>query len=233
MGELNRMTQFKDKSVRHQNNINVGLFDYPVLMAADILLYQTNLVPVGADQKQHLEHARNLAQRFNNLYGQTFSVPEPFIPPVGARIMALQNPTTKMSKSDDNPKNFIALLDPPDAVRSKISKAVTDSGTDIVYDQSKPAISNLMTIFSALTGKSFQQITEGYATKGYAEFKSDLAEIILETLNPIQARYREFRQNEVYIDDVLRNGAEQAISRSRQTIKRVYQKLGLIPPTQP
>ena len=233
MGELSRMTQFKDKAKRQGRNVNAGLFGYPALMAADILLYQVDLVPVGDDQKQHLEHTRNVAQRFNRLHGKTFQIPEPYIPPLGARIRSLQDPTSKMSKSDQDARNYLALLDPPDVVRSKISKAVTDSGADIVYDQAKPAISNLMTIFSALTGKSFQHITQSYANKGYAEFKSDLAEIIIEVLNPIQARYREFRQNQAHIDDILRKGAKQAIARAQQTIKIVYQKLGLIPPAQP
>ena len=229
MGELNRMTQFKDKAKRYKGNVTVGLFDYPVLMAADILLYQADLVPVGADQKQHLELTRDIAKRFNSLYGETFRVPEPFIPPVGARIMSLQDPTSKMSKSDENPRNYIALLDPPDVVRSKIKKAVTDSGREIGYDESKPAISNLMTIYTSLTGESFEALTKRYAGKGYALFKADLAGVIIEVLRPIQARYKEIRESESEIKTILKRGAEIASSRSRRTMEKVYQKLGFIP----
>jgi len=229
MGELNRMTQFKDKTKRHGTNVNVGLFDYPVLMAADILLYQTDLVPVGEDQKQHLEQTRDIAQRFNRLYGKTFQIPEPYIPPLGARIMSLQDPTSKMSKSDQDPRNYVALLDPTDAVHNKIKKAVTDSGNEIGYDESRPAISNLMTIYSSLTKESFESLKERYAGKGYTQFKVDLASVIIEMLEPIQSRYREIRENESYIDDILEKGAEQARGRSRLTIRRVYQKLGFIP----
>jgi len=157
VGELNRMTQFKEKSTRHNTNVNVGLFDYPVLMAADILLYGTDLVPVGHDQKQHLELARNIAERFNNIYGEIFTVPEPYIPKVGARIMSLQDPTSKMSKSDDNPNNYVALLDSPDIVRNKIKRAVTDSGSEIKYDESKPGICNLLSIYSAITERAIEQ----------------------------------------------------------------------------
>ena len=229
MGELSRMTQFKDKAKRQGRNVNAGLFGYPALMAADILLYQVDLVPVGDDQKQHLEHTRNVAQRFNRLHGKTFQIPEPYIPPLGARIRSLQDPTSKMSKSDQDARNYIALLDPPDIVRNKIKKAVTDSGDEIAYDESRPAVSNLMSIYSCLTGEAFESLEERYAGKGYARFKADLSEAIIEMLEPIQRRYREIREDERYINGIVRKGAEQVSNRSRQTIKRVYEKLGLIP----
>ena len=229
MGELSRMTQFKDKAKRQGRNVNAGLFGYPALMAADILLYQVDLVPVGEDQKQHLEHARNVAQRFNRLHGKTFQIPKPYIPPLGARIRSLQDPTSKMSKSDQDARNYLALVDPPDIVRSKIKKAVTDSGDEIAYDESRPAVSNLMSIYSCLSGEAFESLEERYAGKGYARFKADLSEVIIEMLEPIQKRYREIREDERYIDGIVRKGAEQVSNRSRQTIKGVYEKLGLIP----
>ena len=229
MGELSRMTQFKDKARRQGKNVNAGLFDYPALMAADILLYQADLVPVGDDQKQHLEYTRDVAQRFNCLYGQTFKIPEPYIPPLGARIRSLLDPTSKMSKSDQDARNYVALVDPPDEVRNKIKKAVTDSGNKIAYDDSRPAVSNLMSIYSCLTGETFESLEERYAGKGYSRFKADLSEVVIEMLEPIQKRYREIREDECYIDEIVEEGAERVSERSRQTMKGVYEKLGLIP----
>ncbi len=228
MGELSRMTQFKEKAQKVGANVPAGLFNYPVLMAADILLYQTNLVPVGEDQKQHLELTRDIAARFNGLYGETFQIPEAFIPPVGARVMSLQDPTSKMSKSDPNPRSYIALLDPPDVVRSKVKKAVTDSGTEIVYDGKKPALANLMTIYGALSAETFQSLQKKYEGKGYAQFKSDLAEVIVESLRPIQDRYRQIREEQSELQGILKRGAAAASARARTTMEDVYAKLGFI-----
>lgn len=227
MGECSKMTQFKEKSERH--SANVGLFTYPILMAADILLYQTDLVPVGADQKQHLELARNLAERFNSRYSPTFTVPEPEIPPTGARIMSLQEPTKKMSKSDDNLKATIFLDDTPDAIRSKIKRAVTDSGTDIRFDmQERPAISNLLTLFSVATGETVPVIEERFTGRTYAEFKEELGEAIVEMLRPMQERYHELRTDETRLKEILGRGAEEARRRARRTLRKVYKKVGLV-----
>jgi len=229
MGELNRMTQFKDKSKRHEMNVNSGLYTYPVLMAADILLYQTDLVPVGQDQKQHLELTRDVAMRFNNIYGNVFKIPEPFIPEVGARIMSLQDPTAKMSKSDENPRNYIAILDPPDVIRSKIKRAVTDPGKEIVYDEKeKPGLSNLITIYSCLSGKPFEKIQEDYEGKGYKEFKKDLGEVIVETLEPVQKKFKDLMNDRAGINDILRAGAEKARNISQRTLDKVHKKIGII-----
>lgn len=228
MGELSRMTQFKDKSRKHSKNINAGLFAYPVLMAADILLYQADLVPVGHDQKQHLELTRDLAQRFNSLYSDTFTIPEPYIPKVGARIMSLQEPLNKMSKSDENPNNYIALLDEPSVIRNKIKRAVTDSQTTIQYDKNRPGISNLMTIYSVITGQSFEEIEKNYSNKGYAEFKADLGDIVVNYLAPLQERFREIRNDKEYLESVLRNGAEKAYGEARKTLSKVYRKTGFV-----
>lgn len=231
IGELSRMTQFKDKAKKYAKNINAGLFTYPALMAADILLYETDLVPVGEDQKQHLELTRDVAQRFNSLYGETFRVPEPFIgdKEQGARIMSLQEPTSKMSKSDENPRGYIALLDAPDIIKSKIKKAVTDSGTEIAYDESRPAISNLMTIHRAISGESFESMTERFAAKGYAPFKAELAELVIEFLKPIQIRFKELRGNKPELENILKASAELASARSQRLMRKVYRKLGFIP----
>lgn len=229
MGELNRMTQFKDKSQKHHTNINAGLFNYPVLMAADILLYQADLVPVGADQKQHLELTRDIAVRFNEAYGETFKVPEAYIPPTGARIMSLQDPTSKMSKSDPNPKSYISLLDPLDEARNKIKRAVTDSETTVVYDEDRPGIANLIRIHNGITGESFESIENRYAGKGYADFKSDLAEIVVEFLKPIQGRFKEIREDKRILEGILERGAEEALKRSRKTLSKVYRKIGFVP----
>jgi len=229
MGELNRMTQFKDKAKRHESNVNVGLFGYPVLMAADILLYGTELVPVGEDQKQHLELARNIAERFNNLYGEILTVPEPYIPEVGARIMSLQEPTAKMSKSDDNASNYIALLDPPKVIAKKLKRAVTDSEGSIRYDQSKAGVSNLMSIYSAITGKSLAEIESAYEGEGYGKFKGDLVDIVTAFLEPIQKRYEEIRGDESLLSGILARGAQEARSRAEPILKRVHEALGFIP----
>lgn len=226
MGECSKMTQFKEKSERHSEN--VGLFTYPVLMAADILLYQTNLVPVGADQKQHLELARNVAERFNHKYSPTFIVPEPYIPPVGARIMSLQDPAKKMSKSDDNAKATIFLDDPPDAIRNKIKRAVTDSGTDIRCSPERPAIANLLTLFNVATGESIPALEERFAGKSYAVFKEELGEAIVELLRPIQERYNTLRSNEEALQEILHKGAESARRRAQKTLRKVYKKLGIV-----
>jgi len=189
MGELNRMTQFKDKSKKHNANINAGLFTYPILMASDILLYQADLVPVGADQKQHLELARNIAERFNNEYSPTFKVPEPFIPKHGARIMSLQNPESKMSKSDININNFIGLLDDEQTIIKKIKRSVTDSGSEVNYENGGEGLKNLINIYSLLSGDKITTIESRYLNKGYKEFKEGLSEVIIESLRPIQRNY--------------------------------------------
>ena len=230
MGELNRMTQFKEKSAKHQANINAGLFTYPILMAADILLYQADAVPVGEDQRQHLELARDVAARFNNKYSPTFVVPEAFIPKVGARIMSLQAPDKKMSKSDENPNNYISLLDSSDVIRKKIMRAVTDSGTEIVYDKERPGLANLLTIHSVLSDKSMEELQEHYAGKMYSDLKKDLGEMVAESLKPVQKRYTEIMEDKAYLDSVLVEGALGAQRRARKTLSKVYKKMGLVAP---
>jgi tryptophanyl-tRNA synthetase len=230
MGELNRMTQFKDKSAKHVDNVNAGLFDYPVLMAADILLYRAHAVPVGDDQKQHLELTRDIAIRFNNLYGPVFRVPEPMIPPVGARVMGLQDPSRKMSKSDDAETNAVYLLDPPDVVTRKIKRAVTDLAKDVRYDVAgKPGVSNLMAMLSAMTGESFESITARFDGQGYGKLKMAVAEAMVETLAPMQERYRAVRADVDGLRRVLRDGAERASAAAEVTLARVHEALGLIP----
>jgi len=229
MGELNRMTQFKEKSLRHSTNINAGLFDYPVLMAADILLYGTDLVPVGDDQKQHVEISRDIAGRFNRLHGDIFTIPEPYIPEVGARIMGLQDPSSKMSKSDVNTNNTIALLDSPESIHGKLKRAVTDSGREIRCDVRKPGVSNLLTIFSAVTGRTPRAIEEDYEGKGYGVFKRDVAEAVIEFLKPIQRRYWELTEDHAYLNRILFEGAQAARRRSEGMLTEVHDALGLIP----
>ncbi len=230
VGELKRMTQFKDKSRKNTDNVNAGLFDYPVLMAADILVYQTDLVPVGEDQKQHLELTRDVAIRFNNLYGPVLKVPEPYIPKLGARIMSLQDPRAKMSKSDANSNAYISLLDHPDLVAKKIKRAVTDSGTEIIHaPDTRPGISNLMVIYSAVAGKPLKQIETEYQGKGYGQFKNDLAEAAVEFIRPVQARYAELMRDTGELAQILRRGAERARARAEQTLKRVHDVLGFVP----
>ncbi|MDW7549258.1 tryptophan--tRNA ligase [Pseudoalteromonas sp. SCSIO 43201] len=232
MGELNRMTQFKDKSAKHSNNVNVGLFAYPVLQAADILLYQADQVPVGEDQKQHLELTRDIATRFNNLYGDVFKVPEPYIPEVGARVMSLQDPLKKMSKSDDNPNAFVMLLDEPKKIEKKLKKAVTDSDEQarIYFDRAeKPGVSNLLTLLSVATKRSVEELVPEYEDKMYGHLKKDTAEAVVNMLNPIQARFKEIREDRALLDEIMRKGAEKAGARAEQTLKAVYNAVGFIP----
>ncbi|MCA1850055.1 MAG: tryptophan--tRNA ligase, partial [Acidobacteria bacterium] len=223
--ELDRMTQFKEKGRKERENVNVGLFDYPVLMASDILLYKTDLVPVGEDQKQHLELTRDIGMRFNRDYGETFRIPEPFIPKVGARIMSLSDPTKKMAKSDENPNGTIALLDDADAIRRKFKRAVTDSGTEIRFDESRPALMNLLTIYRILTKRSPEAIEEHFAGKGYAQLKTELAEVVVEFLRPFQERVRGLGDEE--LDRVLEEGRARASTVARATIEEVKGRLGL------
>ena len=229
MGELNRMTQFKDKSKKHSTNINAGLFTYPVLMASDILLYQADLVPVGADQKQHLELARDLAGRFNTQYSDTFVVPEPYIPKAGARIMSLQDPEKKMSKSDENLNNLIAILDSPDVIKKKIKRAVTDSGTEVKVDKSRPGISNLVQLYSLIADMSIKDVEDQFFGKMYSDFKSELGNVMTEFLAPIQKKYDEISKDKAYLESVLAKGAENAYYRARKTLSKVYRKVGFIP----
>ncbi len=229
MGQLNRMTQFKEKSKNSEGNINAGLFTYPVLMAADILLYQTEFVPVGEDQKQHLELARDLAERFNNRYSETFKVPEPLIQEVGARIMSLQDPEFKMSKSDENENGYILLLDEPDVINRKMKRAVTDSFAEVKYRDEQPGIKNLINIYSAFTGESVEEIVKKYEGEGYGKFKGDLSEVIIEGLRPIQEKYNDYMKNKDYLEEVYKNGAEKAERAARKTLRKVYKKVGFIP----
>ena len=226
MGELERMTQFKDKGKGNAERAGVGLFTYPVLMAADILLYQTDLVPVGQDQKQHLELSRDLAERFNRDYGETFKLPEPYIPPIGASIKSLQDPERKMSKSDENLNGSIFLLDDADAVTKKIKRAVTDSGTDITFDETRPAITNLLTIYQILTDKSSEQCVDHFTGKGYGHFKTELAETVVEFLRPFQERVK--RYDDETLLQILKPGGEKARSIASETLKAVYTKMGIV-----
>ncbi|MFM2485557.1 tryptophan--tRNA ligase [Celerinatantimonas yamalensis] len=232
MGELSRMTQFKDKSVKHANNINVGLYDYPVLQAADILIYQANQVPVGEDQKQHLELTRDIATRFNNLYGEVFTVPDPFIPQVGAKVMSLQDPNKKMSKSDDNPKAFILLNDTPKQIEKKIKSAVTDSDEQarIYFDPSEKAgVSNLLTLLSVATGTSIAQLVPYYEDKMYGHLKKDVADAVVAMLEPVQNRYQDLRRDEQAMRQVMAKGAEKAREHTVITLAKVYDVLGFVP----
>ncbi|MBP3929938.1 MAG: tryptophan--tRNA ligase [Peptostreptococcaceae bacterium] len=228
MGELSRMTQFKDKSQKNEANLNAGLFTYPVLMAADILLYQTDLVPVGEDQKQHLELARDLANRFNNRYSPTFKVPEPYIQKAGARVMSLQEPTKKMSKSDENENAYILLIDDADTIRRKIKRSVTDSVGIVQYSDEQPGIKNLLNIYSKLSDKSIDEIVTMYEGKGYGDFKADVAEVIVEALRPIRERYEEILKDKEYLESVYAKGAQRAEAQARKTLRKVYKKVGLI-----
>jgi tryptophanyl-tRNA synthetase len=226
MGELERMTQFKDKGKGNAERAGVGLFTYPVLMAADILLYQTHLVPVGKDQKQHLELSRDLAERFNRDFGETFVVPEPFIPPVGANILSLQEPARKMSKSDENANGAIFLLDDPDTITKKIKRAVTDSGTTIEFDEARPAISNLLTIYHLMTDKSIEESVAHFEGKGYGHFKTELAEAVVEFLKPFQEKAQSYTDEE--LNKILGEGAEKARRIARETLRDVYAKMGIV-----
>ena len=228
MGELSRMTQFKDKSQKSEANLNAGLFTYPVLMAADILLYQTDLVPVGEDQKQHLELARDLATRFNNRYSPTFKIQEPYIPKEVGRVMSLQEPTKKMSKSDENENAFILLADDADTIRRKIKRSVTDSLGVISYNDEQPGIKNLLEIYSKLGNKSIEELVAMYEGKGYGIFKEDVAEVIVESLRPIREQYNDLLNNKDYLEKVYAIGAEKAERQARKTLRKVYKKVGLI-----
>lgn len=227
IGELERMTQYKDKKAKQVQGVSAGLLTYPTLMAADILLYDADLVPVGLDQKQHLELTRDLAERFNSKYGETFVVPKPYIPQTGAKIMSLTEPTKKMSKSDDNPKSYISLLDDIPTIKKKIKSAITDSDTTIHYDEEhKPGISNLLTIYSCITNSSITKIEEKYQNSTYAEFKNDLAELVAAKIEPIQIRYKELLQSKE-LDIILDEGRDYASYLANRKIKKVYQKVGL------
>lgn len=233
MGELNRMTQYKDKSQKQESNMNAGLFTYPVLMAADILLYNANEVPVGNDQKQHLELARDVATRFNNIYGDIFVVPEPFIPQHGARIMSLQDPTKKMSKSDDNANNFIGLLEEPKKIAKKIQRAVTDSDEQArIYfnPEEKPGVSNLLTLLAGATGRSIDDLVPEYEGKMYGHLKGDVADAVVAFLEPMQARFQEIRADEAMMDAVLAKGAMKAREVAADTVRRVYDAVGFVLP---
>ena len=229
MGELNRMTQYKDKASKHADNINSGLFTYPVLMAADILAYNADLVPVGADQKQHLEIARDIAERFNSIYGETFKLPEPYIPKYGARIMGLQNPMSKMSKSAPDINDKILLTDTPDEIRKKLKKAVTDSDNQVRYDvENKPGVSNLMTIYSIVKDKTMEEIEAEFAGQGYGTFKTAVSEAIISKLEPLQEKYNELINNPEKLKAIYEKGAKKAIEKTTPLLKEVYRKVGLV-----
>ena len=229
MGELQRMTQFKDKSQKHADNINAGLLTYPVLMAADILLYQSDLVPIGADQKQHLELARDIAIRMNNLYGDLFTVPDGYFGKAGTRVMSLVDPTRKMSKSDE-PNSYIAILDKPEEIRRKLRRAVTDSDGEIRVDrENKPGVTNLLDILSAVTGEGAQQIADRLSGKGYGALKDEVAEAVIAELAPVQARYSEILADKAYLEGVMQSGAERASRIAAKTMRKVHKKLGLAP----
>jgi len=229
MGELGRMTQYKEKSKKYGDNIGVGLFDYPVLMASDILLYGTDLVPVGSDQKQHLEITRNIAERFNNLYSPTFTVPEPYIAESGARVMDLQEPTKKMSKSGENPNGNILVLDPPEVIRKKISRAVTDSVGIVRFTDEQPGVKNLMTILRVLTDMSYEDMEKKYEGQGYAQFKKDLAEAIVGELSPIQEKVKLILADKGYLEEIYKKGAEKANYISNKMLRKMQKKIGFIP----
>ena len=230
-GELSRMTQFKAKSKQHADNITSGLFTYPVLMAADILLYQTDLVPVGEDQKQHVELCRDVATRFNNIYGDVFKIPEPYIPTVGARVMSLSAPENKMSKSDKDPNGTVYLLDRPEDIMRKFKKAITDSDTErcVRFDmESKPGVANLMSIYSACTGKTFAQIEAEFEGKGYGAFKPAVGEAVVETLRPIREETERLLKDKAYLESVYKAGAEKASYIANKTLRKVYKKVGFV-----
>ena len=227
-GELSRMTQFKDKSKRHPDDINAGLFTYPVLMAADILAYNADLVPVGIDQKQHLELARNIAQRFNQRYGELFTVPEAYIPEVGAKVMSLQEPSKKMSKSDENPNACILILDDKDTIIRKFKRAVTDSEAEICYREGKDGINNLMTIYSSVTGKNFDEITSEFSGKGYGDFKLAVGEAVADHLAPIREKFAQFSSDKEYLKKCYTEGAEKALAYSQRIVSKAYRKVGFV-----
>ncbi len=228
-GELSRMTQFKDKSAKNADNINAGLFTYPVLMAADILLYQTDRVPVGVDQKQHIEIARDIATRFNGVYGDTFRIPEGFIPQSGAKIMSLAEPTKKMSKSDTNENASVAILDPKDAILRKFKRAVTDSDTVVCRGEGKDGINNLMTVYSCFTGKTDEEIVQEFAGKGYGDFKMAVGEAVADGLAPIQSEFARLMKDKAYLESIMKEGADFAAYTAQKTLSKVYRKLGFVP----
>ena len=228
-GELSRMTQFKDKSAKHADNINAGLFTYPCLMAAYILLYNADYVPIGADQKQHLELARDVAERFNGLYSPTFVVPEGLIPKTGARIMSLQDPTKKMSKSDENTAGFITMLDTPDQIMKKFKRAVTDSEACVRYAEGKDGINNLMGIYSCITGKSYEEIEKEFEGRGYGDFKTAVGEAVVAELEPIQQRYNELIRDKAYLEKCYSEAAPRAEAIARRTLQKVMKKVGYLP----
>lgn len=226
-GELSRMTQFKDKSLKNSENINAGLFTYPVLMAADILLYQTDLVPVGADQKQHLELARDIATRFNALHGKTFVVPEPFIPKTNAKVMSLTDPTKKMSKSDENTKSFLSIIDSPDVILKKVASAVTDNDASVIYGEGKDGINNLLSIYCAITNQTMQAVEATFAGKGYGDFKRCVGEAIVEELRPVREKYESLMKDTSYLLECSHGGAEKATILAEKTLSKVYKKIGI------
>ena len=227
-GELSRMTQFKDKSAKHSDNINAGLFTYPTLMAADILLYQTDVVPVGIDQKQHVELCRDIATRFNQLYPDTFTIPEPIISKSGMKIMSLAEPTKKMSKSDENPNAIVYILDDKDTIIRKFKRAVTDSETCVRFADGKDGINNLMTIYSCFTGKDFAEIEREFDGKGYGDFKLAVGEVCADALAPVQARFKELASDKALLEAQMKKGAEEASYYARRTISKVRKKLGFV-----
>ena len=228
IGEAQRMTQFKDKCAKHQDNINMGLMDYPVLMAADILLYQTDLVPVGIDQKQHLELTRDIAMRFNNRFGDVFTIPDGYIPKQGAKIMSLQDPLSKMSKSDPDPNAAVSVIEDADSIMRKFKRAVTDSGNEIVFREDKPGISNLLSIYSEMTGKTIKEAELEFEGKGYGDFKKAVGESVVEKLRPVKEEYDHIIKDKAYILETAKKGAEKARYIASRTIKKVYKKLGLV-----
>ena len=227
-GELSRMTQFKDKSAKHADNVNAGLFTYPALMAADILLYQADLVPVGVDQKQHLELTRDVALRFNNAYSETFTLPDPYIPKMGAKIMSLADPAKKMSKSDENPNGFITILDEPDAIIRKFKRAVTDSDASIRYAEGKDGVNNLMTIYSIITGKTLDSVEKEFEGKGYGDFKLAVGEVVSDHLKPVRDEHKRLMDDKAYLEQVYTEGAQKAQRIARKTLNKVYRKVGFV-----
>lgn len=228
MGELSRMTQFKDKSASHADNINAGLFTYPALMAADILLYQADLVPVGADQKQHLEFTRDVAVRFNNLYGDTFKVPDAYIPKAGAKVMSLQEPAKKMSKSDENKNATILLLDDENVIKNKFKRAVTDSEKEVVFREGKDGINNLLTIYSVLSTKTIGEAEKEFEGKGYGDFKAAVGETVADALKPVREEYARLMKEKAYLDTKIREGAEKAQAISLRTLRKARKRVGLM-----
>jgi tryptophanyl-tRNA synthetase len=229
MGELGRMTQFKDKSQKYGDSISAGLFNYPVLMAADILLYNADLVPVGKDQKQHIELARDIASRFNNLYSPTFTIPEPYIASSGQKIMDLQDPTKKMSKSEENINGYILIMDPPEVIRKKVSRAVTDSIGEVRYSDEQPGVKNLMNVLISLTGSTAEDLENKYAGRGYADFKKDVAEAIIAELEPVQRKVADILADKNYLESIYKAGAEKAQYMALKNLRKMQKKIGFIP----